>query len=230
MTIKKNAYVVLDTETSGFSKLVFDLGWITRDKKGNVIDSASYLMLDVIATERPYFMNKVKGYTSKARKEHKFKLTNFATVRRLFNKHIESLLDANYRVILCAYNGRFDCDALAKTTKRMTKEKTFLTHKIELMDIWGNWVNSSPKSYTAPLTKSKKWFSSSAENVFRFEYHQPNFIEQHTAYEDCKIESQILDKVLARKKKLKIVKNPRDFESFWSFNSKLEVATWRKKF
>ena len=61
--------------------------------------------------------------------------------------------------------------------------------------------------------------------VFRFEYHQPNFIEQHTAYEDCKIESQILDKVLARKKKLRIVKNPKDFESFWSFNSRLEVAT-----
>ena len=224
MTIKKNAYVVLDTETSGFSKLVFDLGWITRDKKGNVIDSASYLMLDVIATERPYFMNKVKGYTSKARKEHKFKLTNFSVVRRLFNKHIESLLDANYRVILCAYNGRFDCDALAKTTKRMTKEKTFLTHKIELMDIWGNWVNSSPKSYTAPLTKSKKWYSSSAQDVFRFEYQQPNFIEQHTAKEDCKIESMILDKVLARKKKLRIVRNPKDFESFWSFNSRLEVC------
>lgn len=224
MTIKKNAYVVLDTETSGFSKLVFDLGWITRDRKGNVIDSASYLMLDVIATEKPYFMNKVKGYTSKARKSEKFKLTNFATVRRLFNKHIESLLDSNYRVIVCAYNARFDCDALAKTTKRMTKEKTFLTHTVELMDIWGNWVNSSPKSYSAPLTNSKKWFSSSAENVFRFEYQEPNFIEQHTALEDCKVETKILDKVLARKKKLKIVKSPRDFESFWSFNSKLEVA------
>ena len=59
MTIKKNAYVVLDTETSGFNKLVFDFGWITRDKKGNVIDSASYIMLDVIATERPYFIHKV---------------------------------------------------------------------------------------------------------------------------------------------------------------------------
>lgn len=224
MTIKKNAYVVLDTETSGFSKLVFDLGWITRDRKGNIIESASYLMLDVIATEKPYFINKVKGYTSKARKSDKFKLTNFATVRRLFNKHIESLLDLNYRVIVCAYNARFDCDALAKTTKRMTKEKTFLTHKVELMDIWGNWVNSSPKSYSAPLTNSKKWFSSSAENVFRFEYQEPNFIEQHTALEDCKVETRILDKVLARKKKLKIVKSPRDFESFWSFNSKLEVA------
>tara|TARA_B100000497_G_C7626490_1_gene376476 strand:- start:515 stop:1192 length:678 start_codon:yes stop_codon:yes gene_type:complete len=225
MTIKKNVYVVLDTETSGFSKLVFDLGWISRDKKGNVIDSASYLMLDVIATEKPYFIHKVKGYTSKARKSDKFKLSNFATVRRLFNAHIKSLLDANYRVIICAYNARFDCDALAKTTKRMTKESSFLTHKnVELMDIWGNWVNSSPKSYTAPLTASKKWFSSSAENAYRFEYQEPNFIEQHTALEDCKVETKILDKVLARKKKLKIVKSPKQFESFWSFNSKLEVA------
>ena len=68
MTIKKNAYIVLDTETSGFSKLVFDLGWITRDKKGNVIDSASYLMLDVIATERPYFMHKVKAIPQRLEK------------------------------------------------------------------------------------------------------------------------------------------------------------------
>ena len=107
----------------------------------------------------------------------------------------------------------------------MTKESYFLTHKnVELMDIWGNWVNSSPKSYTAPLTASKKWFSSSAENAYRFEYQEPNFIEQHTALEDCKVETKILDKVLARKKKLKIVKSPKQFESFWSFNSKLEVA------
>ena len=33
MTIKKNAYVVLDAKTSGFNNW-FDFGWITRDKKG----------------------------------------------------------------------------------------------------------------------------------------------------------------------------------------------------
>jgi len=227
MTIKKNAYVVLDTETSGTSKLVFDLGWITRDRKGNVIDSASYLMLDVITIEPPYFKHKVKGYTSKARKSDKFKLTNFATVRRLFNKHIESLLDSNYRVIICAYNAMFDFTALAITTKRATKEKSFLTNKtsnVDLMDIWFNWVDSKPKLYTAPLTPSKKYFSSKAEDVFKWEYQEPNFKEQHTGLEDCKVESMILDKIFMRKKKIKLVKNPRELDHYFSFNKKLEVA------
>ena len=71
MTIKKNAYVVLDTETSGFNKLVFDFGWITRDKKGNVIDSASYIMLDVIATERLILFTRLKAIFQKLEKNIK---------------------------------------------------------------------------------------------------------------------------------------------------------------
>ena len=67
--------------------MVFDFYWITRDKKGNVIDSASYIMLDVIATERPYFIHKVKGYISKARKES-FKQI-FLLLEDYSIKHIE---------------------------------------------------------------------------------------------------------------------------------------------
>jgi len=40
----------------------------------------------------------------------------------------------------------------------------------------------------------------------------PEFIEAHTAYEDTTIESQILLKILNRKKRVKIVKSPRDFD------------------
>ena len=41
----------------------------------------------------------------------------------------------------------------------------------------------------------------------------PDFIEAHTAADDTRIEAQILLRVLRRKKKLRIVKNPRDFQS-----------------
>jgi hypothetical protein len=40
----------------------------------------------------------------------------------------------------------------------------------------------------------------------------PEFVEAHTAFEDTKIEAQILLKILNRKKRVKVVKNPRDFD------------------
>ena len=88
----------------------------------------------------------------------------------------------------------------------------FLRHDVELLDIWGNWAISAPKAYTAPKTKSGRFLSTSAENVFRFETQQPDFIEAHTAYEDTTIEAQILQRILKRKKRVKVVKNPRDFD------------------
>ena len=83
---------------------------------------------------------------------------------------------------------------------------------MELADIWGNWANSAPKSYDAPRTASGKFLSTSAENVYRFESQQPDFIEAHTAFADTEIEAEILVRTLKRKKKFKIVRNPKDFD------------------
>jgi len=82
-----------------------------------------------------------------------------------------------------------------------------------LLDIWGNWASSAPKAYTAPPTASGKFYSTSAENVYKFEMQMPDFIEAHTAKADTKIEAEILLKILRRKKRLHIVTNPRDFQT-----------------
>ena len=210
MTIKKNAWIVMDTETSAHDGLVFDFGWTTIDKHGNVLGKGDLNFLDVIVKEKPYYVHKIGGYATRQRKGV-HKVTSFKTGARLFNMHIAHLKAAGYRVILCAYNAGFDCRVLGHTSKRMTGEK-FLRHSVDLLDIWGNWAISAPKAYTAPKTASGKFYSTSAENVYRFEMQMPDFVEAHTAYEDTKIESQILLKILKRKKRIKIVKSPRDFD------------------
>jgi hypothetical protein len=91
--------------------------------------------------------------------------------------------------------------------------KRFLMHSVDLLDIWGNWANSAPKAYDAPLTASGRFLSTTAQNVYRFEMQMPDFIEAHTAADDTRIEAQILMRVLRRKKKLHVVKSPRDFQS-----------------
>src|SRR6056300_1368966 len=211
MSIQKNAYVVMDTETSFRNGLVFDFGWTTMDKRGNVLGSADLNFLDVICKEKPYYINKIAGYARRQRKAV-HKVTTFAVGQRLFNLHIQHLKTAGYRVILCAYNAGFDCRALNITTKRMKLGNKFLSQSVELLDIWGNWAISAPKAYTAPPTASGKFYSTSAENVYKFEMQMPEFVEAHTAFEDTKIEAQILLKILNRKKRVKIVKNPRDFD------------------
>jgi len=211
MSIQKNAYVVMDTETSFRNGLVFDFGWTTMDKRGNVLGSADLNFLDVICKEKPYYINKIAGYARRQRKAV-HKVTTFAVGQRLFNLHIQHLKTAGYRVILCAYNAGFDCRVLAGTSRAFGCGK-FLRHSVELLDIWGNWATSAPKCYTAPATASGKFLSTTAQNVYRFESQQPNFIEAHTAYEDTTIEAEILQKILKRKKRLKIVKDPRHFDA-----------------
>ena len=139
-------------------------------------------------------------------------MTTFAVGQRLFNLHIAHLKARGFRVILCAYNAAFDCRVLAGTARRFGCGK-FLRHSVDLLDIWGNWAISAPKAYTAPKTASGKFLSTSAENVYRFEMQMPEFVEAHTAYADTKIEAQILLKILNRKKRVKVVKSPRDFDS-----------------
>jgi hypothetical protein len=210
MNIKPNAYVVMDTETSFRDGLVFDFGWTTIDKRGNVLGSCDLNFLDVITKEKPYYINKIAGYARRQRKgEHK--VTTFAVGQRLFNLHIAHLKARGFRVILCAYNAAFDCRVLAGTARRFGCGK-FLRHSVDLLDIWGNWAISAPKAYTAPKTASGKFMSTSAENVYRFEMQMPEFVEAHTAYADTKIEAQILLKILNRKKRVKVVKSPRDFD------------------
>ena len=211
MTIKQNAYVVMDTETSFRNGLVFDFGWTTIDKRGNVLGSGDLNFLDVIVKEKPYYVNKIAGY-AKRQRHGIHRVTNFAAGRRLFNAHLSWLERQGYRIILCAYNAGFDCRVLGETSKRMTG-KRFLTHSVDLLDIWGNWANSAPKAYDAPLTASGRFLSTTAQNAYRFEMQMPDFLEAHTAADDTRIEAQILLRVLRRKKKLRIVKNPRDFQS-----------------
>ena len=101
MTIQKNAYVVMDTETSAHDGLVFDFGWTTIDKRGNVLGKGDLNFLDVIVKEKPYYVHKIGAYAKRQRKGV-HKVTSFKVGARLFNMHIAHLKAAGYRVILCA--------------------------------------------------------------------------------------------------------------------------------
>ena len=59
---RKNAFIVMDTETSAHNGLVFDFGWTTIDKQGNVLGKGDLNFLDVLTREKPYYVHKISNF------------------------------------------------------------------------------------------------------------------------------------------------------------------------
>lgn len=83
---------------------------------------------------------------------------------------------------------------------------SFLGKSYPLFDIWGlscrHLLNNdeyrahcAANSYYSP---SRQYYSTTAENAFRFVMKENDFIESHTALEDARIESKLLSKIIAR--------------------------------
>lgn len=205
---KKQIFVVLDTETTKRNGLVFDAGWTSIDRKGNLFGKGSYIFSDVLRHDEPFYKEKISNYWEMAW-QHDVRPISFEKFRDRFNRHLMKIRKAKMEPVICAYNAAFDTRQLSLTSKRML-DKRFLTKPTRLLDIWDAWASSCPKRYVAEVSASGN-IRTRAEDVYKYEMKLPNFEESHTGYEDTKIEAQILLKVLARKKKLPIVTNPSEF-------------------
>jgi hypothetical protein len=222
MTTKKpTIFIVTDVETTMGRKIVFDIAWKAIDRKGRVYGSGSYLIREAFHHDVPWFKDKMGLYYDDAY-HHRIVPSTIFEARDAYNALIKSLRDAGHRVILAAYNSRFDFEKLPFTVSEITGDKSmsWLDAPAELMDIWDYWGESVPRDYVrhASTSASGKYVSTTAENAYRYEANQPEFVEYHRAWHDVEIESEILLKALSRKKKMSVVNEASD----------LVGAVWKK--
>ena len=224
--MKSTLFVVLDIETTLKKRIAFDVAWTITDRKGGDFGSSSFVIREAFRADVPFFKEKLGHYFDDTF-NRQITPASIVEVRDIFNAQINALADAGHRVVLTAYNARFDFTWLPHTLRELTGDKNakFLDRPFDLLDIWAFWGASVPKTYTAEKTPSGKFLSTSAESAFRFENQQPDFVERHIAWHDVQIEKQILLKALARKKPMKIVRKPSDFEgNVWrTINERLGV-------
>lgn len=209
MSIKPTLFVVTDIETTIKHRIAFDVAWKVIDRKGKEYGRGSYVVTDAFKMDVPYFKEKL-GYYFDDTYEHLITPKCFNSVRTIFNQQIQELKALGHNVIFCAYNAGFDAKYLGVTSEKLLGKK-FLYELMPMLDIWHFWADSCPLNYTAKLTTSKKFYSTTAEDVFRFEMQVADFIERHIAWHDVEAEADILLKVLDRKKKMPIVLNPKNF-------------------
>ena len=107
MKNEKTLFVVLDIETTEKKRLAFDVAWTITDKQGNDYGSGSYLISEVLKIDQPYYKDKWSQYLLDL-EAGKIAYATISEVIDSLNDQIANLKASGHRVIICAYNARFD--------------------------------------------------------------------------------------------------------------------------
>lgn len=208
----KNNYCTLDTETLGGASgneivPIYHLGGIIHDRLGNMIATFNYLIMEHFENIRDSFYGKGKV------KEYLNMIDNgIATAVSTEEEAIEavdSLLSFYNVKYLMAYNSGFD---FGKTNcKSLIENRQFV-------DIWLMAVQTIThrKKYATFCrengfrSSSKRSVSTTAQTVYAYLTNNAEYKEEHTAFEDSKIELQIF--LACQKQHMKYTKNKHCFD------------------
>ena len=214
---KRRHYVlVLDTETAntltytddkGKEKmdmsnvLVYDCGWAIVDTKGNTYEERSFINRDIFVYERElmasaYYAKKIPQYVEEIRNGKRIMADTYE-IRKAMLEDMEA-----YGITeVAAHNARFDLNALNVLQRWQTKSafRYWFPYGTE---IWDTMRMAREVIHKMPtyrqfceehdLLTANGRLSATAENLYRFIIHDPDFVESHTALEDVQIEREIM--------------------------------------
>lgn len=213
-----------DTETcNGFTEngklnlsqsLVYDMGWIVTNKKGEVIKTESFVvdeifnkMKDVMSSA--YYAHKIPQYEQDIKNGIR-KVASFLTIRKKF---VQDLKQYGTNVVF-AHNASFDVRALNNTYRYITKSKYRFFFPFGTIF----WDTLKMARDTICKQKSYKEFCernnymtkhrtpqprATAEILYRYITGNDDFEESHTGLEDVLIEKDILAHCFRQHKKMR---------------------------
>lgn len=197
----KNIYCTLDTETFGGAanpKGIYHLAGIIHDRVGNILAIFNYLIAE-------YYEEIDKDSYAK-KNFHKYMemvengVVTFIPTEEMAIAAVDTLCKAYNVRYMMAYNTAFDFEKTA--CKKLIEEREFID--IYLMTLQ---TITHLKKYArfclnnGMCSSSGKTVSTSAESVFAYLNNNSYYQEEHTAFEDSKIELQIFLACLATHKK-----------------------------
>lgn len=245
---RRRKYILMvDTETTNTvttekgldmsNVLVYDCGWQVIDKCGRVYSEASFVNRDIFVYERElmqsaYYAKKIPRYIEDLRAGRRVMASTYE-IRQAMLTDIEKFGIS----VVCAYNTRFDLNALNYTQRYVTKSafRYWFPYGMEFWDAMKmvqSVVCKMPSfiafcqkhGFTTANGKPRK----TAEVLWRFISQNPDFKESHTGLEDVTIESQIFAYCFRQHKPMvkelfankKEVDPPTDFQRAFSTSMK----------
>lgn len=196
--------IILDTETCGgmSAPLVYDLGYVIADDNGNIVKMRSYIIKEIY--DNAELFN--SAYYKEKRPLYEIRLNNGYSKKVRFAYAMYMLMRdmKKYGIDKYAYNSAFDNKSISSTMQYLNKNKyNVLENKIDdIMNYIEPITNTIEyaefcKKYGFMTKHRKPRPQKKAETLYRYLTNNPNYIEEHTALEDSKIELFILLTALA---------------------------------
>ena len=210
---RKNYYLVLDTETANGldNPLMYDVGGCICDKRGNVMETFSFVIYEVYRgmrdlMETAYYANKIPMYEEQIKSGQRKVVTLYTA-----KQHIDTICKKYQVKAIIAHNMRFDYRSTNGTLRYLTKSKYryFLPCGIPV------WCTLAMAQSTVCKQKSyKKWCEknnyivrgrvrATAEILYKYMTGNNNFVESHTGLEDVLIEKEIFAWCIRQHKKMR---------------------------
>lgn len=218
--MKAKTFLVADGESTGLGgrAYLFDFAYVIATRK-DVLLERSFLVREVLTNPRIM----LSAYTSKDWRDMMGKkiFTDYIPMlamseARLYSwrEIVETLRDdmLTYGVdVFSAYNLKFDMGAIATTHEYMERRDKVLPYKPDLLCLWEfacQTLCNTPMYHRIAheMGKDTGWITqannvrTNAEKVYAYLSGQYNFVERHTALADSQIETEILQRLLAKKK------------------------------
>lgn len=212
---KENTMTKLGYSTK-YEKLCYDIGYtVTRynskTRKMDVLRERSYLVKEVFLNmkvmEKAYFFAKHPQYLEMLG-NGEIQIKPFQEILEIMEQDINEFEINTFS----NYNAGFDTNAL-KDTIKLLKCNQPSNFKVMLEDVWCIWNMACQVLYNRPsyvktalengwITDSGKYLKTNAEVGYSYMTKDYEFIEDHTALSDARIETELLGYILRQGKKI----------------------------
>lgn len=215
---RQKTFLVADTETTGLASrsFVFDFGYVIATRT-RVLLERQFLIRETL-TDARIMLGALFNPDWRAMMGGKI-FEVYIPALASGNMHLYSWRDVCEQLrddmrthnveVFCAYNLGFDMRALAVTQKRICDGGKVLEYKTDLLDLWKFacvTVLNTQLYHDVARARGGEWITpannvrTTAEKTYAFLTGDLDFIESHTALHDAQIETEILQRLLAKKK------------------------------
>jgi hypothetical protein len=210
MARKQETYLIIDTETGGdlANPYIYDFGYVIINRKGERLTEFHSCVEEVITNPdlmmKAFYAKKIFSVYLPNIANGNMGIDSWSNILEQLQSDIEKY---NVKTI-CAYNAKFDFRAI-KTTNKLLGFDSFFNKPMRVLCLWECaceliMSNRNYKQTAIALgwVTDKGNIRTSAEMAYRYIQNDFDFIESHTALDDARIESIILEYCFNTKKKL----------------------------